>query len=59
MVHLYKDPEGETVLDLSTQDTHLASKVISEATTADHQNEVTALKQRITELENKLTEVSS
>ena len=55
MVHLYKDPDGETVLGPSTQETY--PKAFSTATAADHHNEVTVLKQQISELENKLSEV--
>ena len=59
MIHLSKDPEGETVLKPSSaSDTHRTSKAMSTATVTDHSDEVAALKQEISKLEKKLAKVN-
>ena len=61
MVHLFKNPEGQTVFDSpSITDTKLSyahTKSVSNAEVKDHLGDVAALKQRISELEKKLAEV--
>ncbi len=57
MVHLYKDPEGETVLNPSSaSDTHRAASMAF-PTVTNNPDEVASLKQQISELEKKLAEV--
>ena len=60
MVHLARDPKGETVLESYTIDRKLSiipTKHVSKAEVTSHHNEVVGLKQRISELEKKLKEV--
>ena len=61
MVHLVKDPKGETVLDpCSNTERKLSinpTKHVSKAEVTGHLGEVVDLKQRISELEKKLEEV--
>ena len=61
MVHLARDPKGETVLDpSSTTDRKLSSiptKYVDKAEVTGHLDEVNSLKQRISQLEKKLEEV--
>ena len=61
MVHLVKDPKGETVLDLSSSTDNklsiITTKYVSKVEATGHLDEVVGLKQRITELEKKLDEV--
>ena len=54
LVHLYKDPKGETVLDPSPVNTSLS---LTRKTTfkTDHDDEVAVLKRRLTEMEKKLS----
>ena len=54
LVHLYKDPKGETVLDPSPVSTSLSLTRKSTFKT-DHDDEVAVLKQRPTEMEKKLS----
>ena len=61
MVHLARDPKGETVLDASsTTDRRLSiipTKHVSKSEVTSHHDEVIGLRQRISELEKKLEEV--
>ena len=60
MAHLIKDPRGETVMDHSTtmdKPNHIGTKAVSKTETTIVQDEVSQLKQRISELENELKEV--
>ena len=59
MVHLFKDPKGETALDTSTGDagTTLSFRRTSTQSAKNTDAEMAVLKRRITELEDKLTEV--
>lgn len=61
MVHLCKDPEGESVLGPSSAaDTDLSSRPKSVSTAAEvtnHNSEVASLKQKISALEKQLAEV--
>ena len=61
MVHLSKDPKGETALDpSSTTDRKLSiilTKYVSKAKVTGHLDEVVSLKQQISKLEKKLEEV--
>ena len=62
MVHLARDPKGETVFDpSSTTDRKLCiipTKYVDKAEVTGHLDEVVSLKQRISELEKKLKEVA-
>jgi len=58
LVYLYKDPKGETVLDPSPVGTNVDLTTIHKTvTTIDHDDEVTKLKRRLTEMEKKLADV--
>lgn len=54
MVYLYKDPKGETIMSVADVKPNLGRPTKSGSTDND---DVTALKQRLAELEKKLTEV--
>ena len=60
MVHLVKDPEGETVMQSGAPDTIQSptTKFKSSDTNKNHnEDEVVKLRQRLTEMELKLAEV--
>ena len=57
MVHLIRDPKGETVMDHSTSKNYLQTKSVSNTGTTNQQEEVAQLKQRVSELEKELEEV--
>lgn len=57
MIHLWKDPKGETVLEPSSPaDTYRTTNITTTEDT-DPFDEVAGLKQQISELQKKLTEV--
>lgn len=58
MVRLYKDPNGETVMELSSTTNHI-TKFISDSTDSPNDSEVAVLKQQISDLENKLAKVGT
>ena len=62
MVYLHKDPQGENALKHSSgSGTRHASKGFSTAATVatEHHDEITAMKQQISQLETKLAEVNN
>ena len=58
MMHLCKDPKGETVLEPSSA-TDMNTKSAPMTDVTDHLNEIAGLKQQVIELEKKLAEVLS
>ena len=54
MIHLFKDPKGQTILNTSSTGDTKKDSITGVATNID---EVSGLKQQILELEKKLAEV--